>query len=288
MTKERLALLVGVLIISSYPTSVKMNAAPSSVAAFYRMAIACAVLLPWVFFQKKLVLPKTSILLLSILSGICLAADISLWNIAIKESTIGQATLLVNLAPIWVGLGSYFFLKQIPTRNFWIGTLVALFGMVVFVGIKSFTKLEFDQAFITAIIASVFYAGYIISSKNALNELALLPFFAISLASSTLFLFIVNLILKEPLIGFSNTSWLIMLYQGLVVQLTAWMLINCAIKRMRATRVSLSLLSQAFLSALVARMVLQEHITNQMLLGGAVVIFGLAITFYEGGQKLNR
>ena len=79
-----------------------------------------------------------------------------------------------------------------------------------------------------------------------------------------------------------------MLYQGLVVQLTAWMLINCAIKRMRATRVSLSLLSQAFLSALVARMVLQEHITNQMLLGGAVVIFGLAITFYEGGQKLNR
>jgi drug/metabolite transporter (DMT)-like permease len=50
---------------------------------------------------------------------------------------------------------------------------------------------------------------------------------------------------------------------------------------MRATRVSLSLLSQAFLSALIARLVLHEHISNQMILGGAIVIFGLVITFYE-------
>ena len=285
MTKTKLALFAGILIISSYPTSVKLNATPSSVAAFYRMAIACVLLIPWVIYQKKFIIPKPSILFFSILSGICIAADVSLWNVAIKDSSIGQATLLVNLAPIWVGLASYFFLKHVPTRNFWIGTAIAVFGMMVFVGFKNFSNFEFDQAFIVAIIAGVFYAGYIITSKKALNELELLPFFTLSLLSSTIFLFIVNLILGEPLVGFSTGSWLIMLYQGIVVQLTAWMLINYALKRMRATRVSLSLLSQAFLSAFIARLVLHEHISNQMLLGGTIVIFGLAVTFYEKAKN---
>lgn len=285
MTKARLALIFGILIISSYPTSVKLNATPSSIAAFYRMAIATCLLLPYMLYTKQLVLPKKLILVYSILSGIFIAADISLWNVSIKESTISQATLLVNLAPIWVGIASYFFLKHVPTRNFWIGTVVAVFGMIVFVGIKNFTRLEFDQAFGLAILAGVFYAGYIITSKKALNELALLPFFTISLLSSSVVLLLVNLILKEPFTGFSTGSWLILFYQGIVVQLTAWMLINYAIKNMKATRVSLSLLSQAFLSALVARLVLQEHISNQMLLGGAIVILGVAITFYQAEKN---
>jgi drug/metabolite transporter (DMT)-like permease len=285
MTKARLALIVGILIISSYPTSAKLNAAPSSIAAFYRMAIACVLLLPFAYFRKELVLPKSKVLLLTIFSGFFIAADVSLWNIAIKESTISQATLLVNLAPIWVGIASYFFLKNAPTRNFWIGTVIALFGMIVFVGVRTFINFEFDKAFIVAVVAGIFYAGYIISSKKALSELPLLPFFSLSLMSATVVLFFVNLALKEPFTGFSSGSWFIMLYQGIVVQLLAWMLINYAIKRLRATRVSLSLLSQAFLSAIVARIILNEPITNQMLLGGAIVILGVALTFYQAEKN---
>lgn len=281
MTKARLALLIGVLIISSYPTTVKLNVAPSSIAAFYRMAIAFVVLLPLVIYKKAFQIPSLKVFTFAALSGVFIGADVSLWNIAIKASPIGQATLLVNLAPIWVGIASYFFLKQKPLKMFWVGAFVSFMGMIIFVGIQSFTNLDFDKAFLYALLAGVFYAAYIIASKKALNVLDLLPFFAISLFSASIMLLIVNLALGASFTGFSSTSWLIMLYQGLVVQLLAWLFINFAIKNMRATRVSLSLLSQAFLSAIIAYIVINESITLNMIIGGSVVVFGIALTFYE-------
>lgn len=54
---------------------------------------------------------------------------------------------------------------------------------------------------------------------------------------------------------------------------------------MRATRVSLSLLSQTVFAALMAYVVLNEKPTTEMLIGGLIIIVGIAITFIDPKPK---
>ena len=54
MKRARIALAIGVLCISIFPVLVKLNYAPGVITAFYRMAIASALILPYVIITKKI------------------------------------------------------------------------------------------------------------------------------------------------------------------------------------------------------------------------------------------
>ena len=226
-----------------------------------------------------------SILILAILCGLLFASDVAVWNISIQQSSATQATLLTNLSPVWVGVGSFLFLKNKPATNFWIGTLIAIFGMITLVGFQFFINLDFNMAFLLAILSGVLYAVYMLVSKNVLTEMDVLSFMLVTLITSTLFLGIVCLITGESFSGFSNAGWIVLCIQGIVCQLIAWLLISYATQNMRATRVSLSLLGQAVLATILAWLFLDEKITFQMIVGGLILLLGIRITFY--GKSLS-
>src|SRR5690606_3752264 len=191
------------------------------------------------------------------------------------------------LSPVWVGIGAFFFLKDSPTKNFWIGTIVAILGMVLLVGIDTFINLDFDQAFFFAILSGMLYSVYMLVSKNILAEVDVISFMTISVVSSSIFLGIFSYMIGEPFTGFSNMGWFVLVIQGIVCQLLAWLLISYATQHMRATRVSVSLLGQAVLSSLLAWVFLDEAISLQMVIGGFILLFGIRITFYQK-QLLSR
>ncbi|CAM4059504.1 DMT family transporter [Flavobacterium weaverense] len=285
VNKPRLALAIGILCISVFPILVKLNLTGGLISAFYRMAIAGALLLPYVLITGKFKLPRTSILILAIVCGLLFASDVAVWNISIQQSSATQATLLTNLSPVWVGVGSFLFLKNKPATNFWIGTLIAIFGMITLVGFQFFINLDFNMAFLLAILSGVLYAVYMLVSKDVLSEMDVLSFMLVTLITSTLFLGIVCFVTDEPFSGFSNAGWTVLFIQGIVCQLIAWLLISYATQNMRATRVSLSLLGQAVLATILAWLFLDEKITLQMIIGGLILLLGIRVTFY--GKTLS-
>ncbi|CEN48889.1 Uncharacterized transporter (fragment) [Capnocytophaga canimorsus] len=111
-------------------------------------------------------------------------------NISIRNSSATQATLLTNLSPVWVGIISFLFLKNKPKRTFWWGVLVALVGVVVFVGIDVFRTFSLDTAFLLGILSGFFYALYILLSKKTLQEVQVIPFITTSSLSSAIFYFL--------------------------------------------------------------------------------------------------
>ncbi|MEM8521157.1 DMT family transporter [Flavobacterium sp. PL12] len=280
VNKPRLALAIGILCISVFPILVKLNLTGGLISAFYRMAIAGALLLPYVLITGKFKLPRTNILILAIVCGLLFASDVAVWNISIQQSSATQATLLTNLSPVWVGVGSFLFLKNKPATNFWIGTLIAIFGMITLVGFQFFINLDFNMAFLLAILSGVLYAVYMLVSKDVLSEMDVLSFMLVTLITSTLFLGIVCFVTDEPFTGFSNAGWTVLFIQGIVCQLIAWLLISYATQNMRATRVSLSLLGQAVLATILAWLFLDEKITLQMIIGGLILLLGIRVTFY--------
>lgn len=278
--KPRLALAFGILCISIFPILVKLKLTPGLISAFYRMAIATSLLLPYVVITKKFQLPEKKYILLAIICGVLFASDVAVWNIAIQESSATQASLLTNLSPLWVGIISYVFLKTKPATNFWIGTTVALFGMAMLVGFKFFLELDFDNAFILAVLSGIFYSIYLLVSKKALTHIDVLSFMLISLLASTVYLAVVCIVMKEPFSGFSDMGWLVLLIQAVVCQLMAWLSISFATQHMRPTRVSLSLLGQAVLTSILAWLFLDEKITLNMVIGGIILLLGIRITFF--------
>lgn len=281
MNNPRLALIIGIFCISLFPVLVKATPVSGLSSAFYRMAIALVVILPIVLVQKKLEKPNNKTAWIIVLSGICFGADIAVWNIAIQESTATQATLLTNLAPIWVGLGMFFFLPEKPNRNFWIGACLALVGMVVLIGTETFYQLKFDIGFVFGVLSGVFYATYMLLSKYVLRQMSAMSFMTYSMAVSSIFIGVICLVYKQPFSGFSTSVWSVLLVQGIVCQLIAWTLLSFVTKNMQANRVSLSLLSQVLVTSLIAWLFLGETITFQMLIGGIIILIGIGITFFK-------
>lgn len=281
MKKARLALAIGVVCISIFPILVKLNLTPGVISAFYRMAIASALILPYVLFTKNFRMPSKKMLWLSVLCGIIFGTDVAVWNVAIQHSTATQATLLTNLSPVWVGVGTFLFLKDRPTTNFWIGTVIAILGMVLLVGVDTFVNLDFDRAFFFAILSGMLYSVYMLLSKNILTKVDVISFMTLSVVSSSIFLGIFSFLIGEPFGGFTNAGWFVLVVQGVVCQLLAWLLISYATKHMRATRVSVSLLGQAVFASLLAWLFLDEAISLQMVIGGFILLFGIRITFYQ-------
>lgn len=288
LTKPRLALICGILCISIFPILVKLRLTSGLISAFYRMFFAVILLLPYVLLSKNFKLPSLKLTLLAMLCGILFSSDVAVWNIAIQDSSATQASLLTNLSPVWVGIGSFLFLKSKPATNFWIGTIVSLFGMVTLVGFEFFIDLNFNQAFLFAVLSGILYSIYLLVSKNVLSEVDVLSFMTISLFTSSIYLGILCYSLNEPFTGFSNTAWFVLVLQAVICQLCAWLSISYATQHMRATRVSLSLLSQAVITSILAWLFLEEKITLQMVFGGIILLFGIRITFYDKTISLKK
>ncbi len=281
MTKARIALFIGILCISIFPVIVRMNLTSGLISAFYRMAIATAILLPVALYKGKLGLENRKLILPIAICGILFASDIAVWNISIQHSSATQATLLTNLSPIWVGVFSFVFLNYRPRKSFWLGTLIALMGMMVFVGVDTILELKLDTAFFLGVLSGLLYALYILVSKTVLEKVEVITFITYSMIFSTVFLFIVNIAFGEEFFWFSSQAWISLFVQGIVCQLIAWLLISYATQNMRATRVSLSLLSQAIFAALLAAVFIGEKITPVQMIGSIIILAGIATTFYE-------
>lgn len=288
MTKPRLALFIGILCISIFPVIVRMNLTSGLISAFYRMAIATAIILPFALYKKKLKLENIKMLLPMVVCGILFASDIAVWNISIQNSSATQATLLTNLSPIWVGVFSLLFLSFRPRKSFWLGTLIALIGMTVFVGVDTILNLQLDFAFFLGILSGVLYALYILVSKSVLEKLEVITFITYSMIFSTIFLLFINFVFGEQFFGFSNKAWVSLFVQGIVCQLIAWLLISYSTQKMRATRVSLSLLSQAIFATILAAIFVNEKITGIQMIGSVIILAGIATTFYEKNAIVKK
>lgn len=269
-----LLLLLGILCISWSAVLVKIANVGGPASAFYRMFFGTLGVIPvWMYFRK----PLNSLrgVKVAIICGVLFAFDIALWNSSIVLSKASVSTLLANLAPVWVGLGSLFFLKEKPTKLFWIGTVTSIVGVIFIIGVNQIFQASLNLGNGLAILASMFYGAYIITVKKGRNTLDTFTFTMISMSVSTVVLGLICLISSTSLWGFEEKSWIALLLLGLVPQLIGWLAINQALGHIRPTVASVSLLSQSVFTALFSIPVLGEILTINEMFGAIIVLGGI-------------
>jgi drug/metabolite transporter (DMT)-like permease len=278
--KHYLVLLVGVLCIAWSAIFVKLADVSGPTSAFYRMLIASVGAFP-LWWRWGSPVSNWKSIRVALLCGFFFACDIALWNTSILLSKASVATVLGNLAPVWVGLASLFFFKFKPGWVFWVGTLVSLAGVVIIVGLGTLVQSELGTGHYLAVGASIFYGAYLLATSVGRSHLDTITFTFVSMLSSTLFLFLFCMATGVQMRGFSATSWLALGGMGIVSQLFGWLAINYTLRYIKPTVASVSLLAQSVFTAIFAMPVLGEYLTPLELSGGILVLAGIGLVNRE-------
>jgi len=154
---------------SIFITKLESAQVPPLVIAFYRMAIATALLLPPALaFRRKEIgaLARNDFGLLA-LGGLCLAIHFGAWITSLKYIPIATSVVLVNSHPLFVVIASYLFLGERPARRSIIGTAVGFAGMIV-ISKDAFTGLQLAlKGDGLALIGALAVVGYFVVGRKA-------------------------------------------------------------------------------------------------------------------------
>ena len=279
-----LALAVGIVCIGFSAIFVKLAQVPGPVSAFYRVLIAGAVLVPW-WLAKGGRRPAPAELRLIVLGGTFFAIDIAMWNTSILLTSAATATLLANNSPLWVGLASFVLFRERLPGRYWLGLAVALAGMMWLVGGDAYRQLRLDSGNLLAVGASFFYAAYLLTTHRARATADLLTVMTFSTLTSIVMLLGINLAMGTVLTGYSRHAWLALAGLGLVSQLTGWLAINYALGQLRAAPVSVCLLAQVVVTALVAMPLLGEFLKTNQVVGGILVLAGIYLVTQSSAKE---
>jgi drug/metabolite transporter (DMT)-like permease len=282
----KLSLVIGIICISFSPIFVKLAGVLPVTATFYRIFIGWLCLAPYCIAKGQLKIGRRE-LLITIAGGIVFGLDIFIWNLSLARISATVSTLITNLAPVWVGLLSYLLFKKRSGYSFWLGTALAVTGMVVLAGYQHIIALQFGTGIVLAIISSLLYAVFILITKGVLQKTGTLTFMFYNMLAASVFLLIICGYQRTNMIDFSIPVWLYFLGMGLICQLIGWITINGALRFLESTKVSVALLSQTVVAGLLAFVLLNERLERKEIIGSIIVLAGIAITFIKRAAPSN-
>jgi drug/metabolite transporter (DMT)-like permease len=280
MNPALVALLAGATFIALSPIFVREALAAGvgpTAAAFWRVALAIPVL--WIVYrlrrgpQVRRYSGKWPLLLGA---GLAFAGDLAFWHKSIQLTSVANATLLANLASIFVTLAAWIFLRQRPTHLFLAALALALAGVALLVH----TSLEFSATGLTGdamgVVTAMFYAGYLLAVK-ALRDRgeATLHLMAVTTTLTALLLLPVALATGEAFFPRTLEGWLILAGLALVSHAAGQGLIAYALAHLPAAFSSVSLLFQPVMAAAFAWVLLSEPLVPLQIAGGLVVLVGI-------------
>ena len=283
LTLAYIALAFGVVCIACSAIFVKIAALPGPTSAFYRVLFAGVVAIPWCLLNRPSH-PSLNAILFTLAGGIFFAIELVLWQVALLVTSAANATLLVNLAPAWVGLGALFLFRERLGSYFWGGLVIAFIGMSLVVSGGARQLANFNYGDLLAIGGSFFYALYLLVTQRVRENMDTLSFLALSITSSIVILLATCLVLGAPLSGFSTQAWMSLAALGLFSHLGGYLAINYALGHLRASSVSVSLLGQPVITALISIPLLGEFLSVQQILGGTIVLIGIYLVNRRGSS----
>ena len=278
-----LALFGGLSFMCFAAILIKASGAPGIITTFYRMTIGTLFLtIPFVVSRIKSEhkLPKKGVIL-ALLAGVCFGNDMAIWSTGVNISNATIPTLFANTAPLWVGLGTMFVFKEKHKTSFWVGLFLALSGipMIVFKDLHASNGII--KGGLLGLGAGVFYGIFYLLAQSSRKLIDTISFLYIYTLTAAVILFSYSLIFGYHFIGYDTNTYLIFVAFGLGVQVIGWYLISYSQGFLPATIVAPTLLGQPVLTAFLATLLLNEHLTLWHIVGGIIVITGIYIIHFS-------
>ena len=278
------ALIAGAIGISFSPIFVRLSELGPTATAFHRVFLAAPLL--WVLLansnsggpaQAPQNRPGRRELWLLIASGVAFAGDLAFWHWSLQLTSVANATLLANLTPIFITLAAWLMFGEKINGIFLIGLVLALGGTATMVRASFVVDSAHVWGDVLALTAAVFYTAYLLMVKALRQSLSTLRIMTWSTPITAVCLLPVAIVTGDNLIANTWFGWLILLCIAWLSHVGGQGLIAFALAHLPASFSSVALLVQPVLAALLAWIILDEALSSLQMLGGVIVILGIAL-----------
>ncbi len=281
----RLALVIGVSSVSSASVLIKLSNAPAMVIAANRLLIAAAIMslvsLPSLLRSMEVVkglLPQLTA------SGAALAVHFATWVTSLKYTSVAVSVVLVDSAPMFAAVLGWALLGDRMTIREAVGIALGMLGAAAIVG-EAWALTERDLVgAILALAGAVALAFYLVAGRALRRSLGTLPYAASVYGVSGLALAAGALSMGSPLAGYPAREYAIFLALALGPSCVGHTLYNYALKYVKAHVVSLAILMEPIGATVLAWIVLGEVPSLRVMIGGAVLLAGVALAVTGSGQ----
>ena len=216
--------------------------------------------------------------------GVLFAADIVAWHPALLLTTISNATFIGNISTIFVALGAWLILKRRIGWLFVVGMAVTLGGAALLMGVS----LSFGTARLLgdalSLLAAVFYGGYFLIVAHLRPRLPTFTIITWTSLVCALVLLPIAIVKGEVLLPATLLGWAPLLGLGLLVHVGGQGAIAFAFAHLSPQFTALGTYIQPIASAVLAWLLLGEHLGFGDIAGSAVILAGIWIA-HKGSRR---
>jgi drug/metabolite transporter (DMT)-like permease len=212
---------------------------------------------------------------LLLVPGIFFAGDLGFWHWSIRYTTVANATLFANFAPVYVTLAAVVFFRERFNKVFLIALVISTLGSIILMGTSASLNGEYLRGDILGMIAAIFYAAYLISVGRLRSKFSTATIMFWSGISFVLVLYPVCLISGDVLIPETLNGWASLFSLAWISHLLGQGLIAWALAHLSTAFSSVSLLVQPVCAALLAWVIFSETLNILQISGGLIVLSGI-------------
>ena len=272
-----LALISGVLAVSTGAIFARLAEAPALVIAAYRVGLASVVLAPiaWWRAGDELASLEKKDYLLAILAGLFLALHFGTWISSLNYTSVANSVVLVNTNPLWVGVLTPLISKDRLTLLTKIGIVISVIGGII-IGAGDFaTGGQALWGDFLALLGSICAALYLLVGRNLRRRLSLLAYVILCYGSAAIVLWAVVLVLRLPIVGFSTGTYAAFAGMALISQIIGHSSYNWALKWFSASLIAVSLLGEPIGATILAYIIFDEGLTWTKVIGGGLILVAI-------------
>lgn len=280
---DALLLVVALGAVSTSGPLIAATAVPALAIAFWRNALAGAVLVPAMLLgcRRELRNLHRRERRLALLAGALLALHFAAWTPALSYTSVASATALVATQPVWAALIARLRGEQVE-RPVWAGIAVALCGVSLLAGADLQVSGRALVGDALALAGGVFAAAYMTAGSDVRRSVSTTTYTAVCYSTTAGLLLVVCLIGRQPLGGYDADDWLKLVALTVGAQLLGHSLFNLVLRSVSTTVVSLAILFEIPGAALVAAVFLGQRPPLLALPAAVLLVAGLAIVMRSG------
>jgi drug/metabolite transporter (DMT)-like permease len=271
------ALLAGAIAIGFSPIFVRLSELGPVATGFHRLLLALPLLWLWMRFEARAA-PATRLAALPIgLAGALFAGDILFWHWSITYTTVADATLFANFAPVIVTVGAWLYLGERVTGQFLAGMVLAMAGAALLVNASAALGARYVFGDGLGIVTACFFGSYVVAVARLRDRYPASTIMFWSSAVTCVLLLAATLVSGETLLPGSLNGWLVLLALGWISQAMGQGLIAYALGHLPASFSALAILIEPLTAAILGWIWLGEALGVLQAVGGVIVLAGIAV-----------